>query len=117
MRGPVGQLWAQGKATKKSNTSEIARLNQAWSIASWCKSVYNKASMQATILVQDIETGDSWEWARQDSGPLGVGGPPRAREAAFFFRRVPTDVTAASWSFVGTGALGSGSCPGNSEVL
>ena len=60
----------QGKATKKSNTSEIARLKNARSIASRCKNGHNKASMQATILVQDIETGDSWKWERQDSGPL-----------------------------------------------
>ena len=82
----------QGKATKNSNTSEIARLKRAWSIASRCKNGYNKAFMQAAILVQDIETGDSWKW--------GVGGPPRAREGAFFQARAghgrPTDVTAAS---------------------
>ena len=60
----------QGKATKKGSTSETARLKQAWSTASRCKNGYNKASMQTTILVQDIETGDSWKWARQDSGPL-----------------------------------------------
>ena len=58
------------RATKKGSTSEIARLKQAWSIASRCKNGYSKASMQVTILVQDIETGDSWKWARQDSGPL-----------------------------------------------
>ena len=82
----------RGKATKKSNTSEIARLKQAWSIASRCKNAYNKASMQATILVQDIETGDNWKWARQDSGPLPL--LKQALEALqehakqFFFRHV-----------------------------
>ena len=48
----------------------IARRKQARSIAWRCKNLYNKASMQATIWVQDIETGDRWKWARQDSGPL-----------------------------------------------
>ena len=70
MRARSQHLRGRGKATKKSNTSEIARLKQAWSIASRCKNADNKASMQATILVQDIETGDNWKWARQDSGPL-----------------------------------------------
>ena len=46
----------QGKATKEGSTSEIVKLKQAWSIASRWKNGYNKASMQATILVQDIET-------------------------------------------------------------
>ena len=48
--------------------------------------------MQATILVQNIETGDSWKWLRQDSGPLHL--LKQALEALqqhakqLFFRRV-----------------------------
>ena len=69
---------------------------------------------------RQLEVGATRFWTVA-SFEVGVGGPPRAREAGFFQARAgrirPTDVTAASWSFVGTSALGSGSCPGNSEVL
>ena len=53
----------QVKATKKGSTSEIPRLKQAWSIVSRCKNGYNKASMQAAILVQDIKTTSRLETA------------------------------------------------------
>ena len=63
----------QVKATKKGSTSEIPRLKQAWSIVSRCKKRVQQGFHAGGDLGaghQDhIETGDSWKWARQDSGP------------------------------------------------
>ena len=115
----------QGKATKKSNTSEIARLKQC---------VEHRFAVQERVQQsfhasgdlgaghrdrRQLEMGATRFWTVA-SFEAGVRGPPRAREAAFFQARAghgrSTDVSAASWSFVGTSALGPGSCPGNSEV-
>ena len=71
--------------------SQAARHRQAWSIASRCKNGCNKASIQATILVQEC-----WKWARQDSGPLlllkqALGAFPEHAKQLFFRHVLVTD--------------------------
>ena len=97
-----------GEGAKKGNTSEIARLKQAWSIASRCKNGYNRPSMQATILVQDIETRASCKWARRDSGPLpllkqALAAHQEHAKQPFFRPALVTDdpqtLLRLSWSF------------------
>ena len=116
----------QGKATKKGCTSENCKAEA---------SVEHRFAVQERVQQgfhasddlgakhrdrRQLEVGATRFWTVASFG-ASVGYLPRAREAAFLQACAghgrPRDVTAASPSFVSTSALGSGSCPGNSEVL